>query len=160
MAVDVSGSSEALSSTSAGELIPENLWILTNAPETDSWLELKWFEEYKPSWVVVLVVCAVVVYCAWYYLLVVAKPRLVGGGNKLRKHILNHCPILSHYYYPTLWAPNYHFTTIGREKLQKCPGVTYDRLETINTYQICININNYPVIPARIVWQQLNLLML
>ena len=126
MAVDVSGSSEALSSTSAGELIPKNLWILTNAPE-DSWLELKWVEEYQPSWVVVLVVCAVVVYCAWYYLLVVDKPRLVGGGNKLRKHILNHCPILSHYYYPTFWAPNCHFTTIGRAKLQKCPGVTYDR---------------------------------
>ena len=152
--MDVSGSSEALSSTSAGEFIPENLWILTNAPE-DSWLELKWLEEYQPSWVVVLVVCAVVVYCAWYYLLVVDKPRLVGGGNKLRKHILNHCPILSHYYYPTFWAPNCHFTTIGREKLQKCPGVTYDRLETINTCQICIKISG----DLLVCMQQLNLLI-
>ena len=128
MEADVSGSSEALSATSTGELIPGSLLIFTNAPE-NSWLELKWLEECQPSWGVVLVVCAVAVYFAWYYLLVVAKPRLVGGGTTLRKHILNHCPILSHYYYPTFWAPNCHFTTIGREKLQKCPGVTYTRLE-------------------------------
>ena len=146
--------------SSNSPVFSESEWLFSAFYSDWLRVELKWLEEYQPSWVVVLVVCAVVVYCAWYYLLVVAKPRLVGGGNKLRKHILNHCPILSHYYYPTLWAPNYHFTTIGREKLQKCPGVTYDRLETINTYQICININNYPVIPARIVWQQLNLLML
>ena len=129
MAVDVSSSSEALSAASNGEFIPENLWIFTNAPENDVWLELKWLEEYQPSWGVLLVVCAVAVYFAWYYLLVVAKPRLVGGGTTFRKHILNHCPILSHYYYPTFWAPNCHFTTIGRAKLQKCPEVTYDRYE-------------------------------
>ena len=100
--------------------------------EEMSWFISEWLgcaarASWWASWVVVLVACAVVVYCAWYYLLVVDKPRLVGGGNKLRKHILNHCPILSHYYYPTFWAPNCHFTTIGRAKLQKCPGVTYDR---------------------------------
>ena len=129
MEVDVSGSSEVLSATSAGELIPNNLWVFTSAPESNSWLELKWLEEYQPSWGVLVAVCAVVVYFAWYYLLVVAKPRLVGGGTKLRKHILNHCPILSHCYYPTFWAPNCHLTTIGRAKLQKCPGVTYDRYD-------------------------------
>ena len=113
--------------SSNSPVFSESEWLFSAFYSDWLRVELKWFEEYKPSWVVVLVVCAVVVYCAWYYLLVVAKPRLVGGGNKLRKHILNHCPILSHYYYPTFWAPNCHFTTIGRAKLQKCPGVTYDR---------------------------------
>ena len=96
------------------------------------WLELKWLEEYQPSWGVLLVVCGVVVYFGWYYLLVVHKPRLVGGGTTLKQHILNHCPILSHYYYPTFWAVNCHFTTIGRAILQKCPGVTYDRYGHLN----------------------------
>ena len=82
---------------------------------------------YQPSWTVVLVVSAVAVYCVWYYLLVVNKPRLLGGGTALKEHVLNHCPILSQYYYPTFWAPNCHFTTIGRAKLQKCPGVTFER---------------------------------
>ena len=121
-----SSSSESLSATSG-----EGYWMFTNAPAPDNendWLELKWLEEYQPSWGVLMVVCGVVVYFGWYYLLVVHKPRLVGGGTTLRQHILNHCPILSHYYYPTFWAANYHFTTIGREKLQKCPGVTYKRL--------------------------------
>ena len=134
--MDVSSSSDSLSAAPTGEFIPENLWIFTNAPEND-WLELKWFGGYQPSWGVLFVVCAVVVYSAWYYLLVVDKPRLVGGGTILRKHILTHCPILSHNYYPTFWAPNSHFTTIGREKLQKCPGVTYTRLEIIATADSC-----------------------
>ena len=88
----------------------------------DVWCQLSWG-------VLLFVVCAVVIYSAWYYLLVVDKPRLVGGGTSLRKHVITHCPILYHYYYPTFWAPNRHFTTIGRAKLQKCPGVTYRRYE-------------------------------
>ena len=86
-----------------------------------------------------LLVCAVVVYSAWYYLVVVDKPRLVGGGTTLRKHILTHCPILSHYYYPTFWAPNCHFTTIGRAKLQKCPRVTYDRYESFCAFSLGVS---------------------
>ena len=102
-------------------------WILTTLKS--EWLKLKWLEDYQPSWMVVLTLlsAAVVLYFAWYYFLVVNRPRVVGGGTTLREHILNHCPILSQYYYPTLWAPNYHFTTIGREKLQMCPGVTFSR---------------------------------
>ena len=113
-------------SPSTGELIPDGYWTFTNVPDSD-WLQLKWLEDYRPSWTVVLVLCIVALYFAWYYFLVVNRPRVVGGGTTLREHILNHCPILSQYYYPTLWAPNYHFTTIGREKLQMCPGVTFSR---------------------------------
>ena len=113
-------------SPSTGELIPDGYWTFTNVPDSD-WLQLKWLEDYRPSWTVVLVLCIVALYFAWYYLLVVDRPRVIGGGTTLREHILNHCPILSQYYYPTLWAPNYHFTTIGREKLQMCPGVTFSR---------------------------------
>ena len=113
--------------SSASPAYSEGEWLFSALYSDWLHVELKWLEGYQPSWGVLLVVCAVVVYFAWYYLLVVAKPRLVGGGTKLRKHILNHCPILSHCYYPTFWAPNCHLTTIGRAKLQKCPGVTYDR---------------------------------
>ena len=95
------------------------------------WLEvLDTIEEYQPSWGVLLIVGAAVVYFVWYYLLVVHKPRLVGGGTTLKQHFLDHCPILSNYYYPTIWATNCHFSTIGRAKLQKCPGVSYDRYNT------------------------------
>ena len=113
--------------SSSSPVFSESEWLFSVFDSDRLHVELKWLVECQPSWGVVLVVCAVAVYFAWYYLLVVAKPRLVGGGTTLRKHILNHCPILSHYYYPTFWAPNCHFTTIGRAKLQKCPGVTYNR---------------------------------
>ena len=90
---------------------------------------MNWLEACQPNCLaaVVLVLVVLTLYSVWYYLAVVDKPKVVGGGTSFREHILSHCPILSHYYYPTFWAPNYHFTTIGRAKLQKCPGVTYDR---------------------------------
>ena len=94
---------------------------------SSEWLSLQWLEDYHPSWATVLLVCAVAVYSAWYYLLVVNKPRLFGGGTALRQHVLSHCPILSQYYYPTFWAANCHLSTVARAKLQKCPGVTYER---------------------------------
>ena len=115
-----SGDDPALSVFSKGQ------WILESFIELD-WFKLNWLEAYQPSWLTVLVVVAVAVYSAWYYLLVVNKPRLVGGGSALKQHIVSHCPILSQYYYPTFWAPNCHFTTIGRAKLQICPGVVYER---------------------------------
>ena len=99
----------------SAELISDDYW--------------KWLEDYQPSWTVVLVLLAVVTYVARYYLLVVDRPRVVGGGTTLREHIVNHCPILSQYYYPTFWALNHHFTTIGRAKLQTCPGVQYNRYD-------------------------------
>ena len=104
-------------------------WVF-NAVDSQ-WFKLNWLEAYQPSWLTVLVVVAVAVYSAWYYLLVVNKPRLVGGGSALKQHIVSHCPILSQYYYPTFWAPNCHVSTIARAKLQKCPGVTYERYEVI-----------------------------
>ena len=105
--------------------VPEPLWV--SGTWGSEWLSLKYLEDYHPSWWTVLVVCAVAVYSAWYYLVVVNKPRLFGGGTTLRQHVLERCPILSQYYYPTFWAANRHFTTIARAKLQKCPGVTFDR---------------------------------
>ena len=107
-------------------VFPKGQWNLESFIELD-WFKLNWLEAYQPSWLTVLVVVAVAVYSAWYYLLVVNKPRLVGGGSALKQHIVSHCPILSQYYYPTFWAPNCHFTTIGRAKLQTCPGVVYER---------------------------------
>ena len=107
-------------------VFPKGQWILESFIELD-WFKLNWLEAYQPSWLTVLVVVAVAVYSAWYYLLVVNKPRLVGGGSALKQHIVSHCPILSQYYYPTFWAPNCHFTTIGRAKLQTCTGVVYER---------------------------------
>ena len=110
---------------------PETRWIF-NAVDSN-WLRLNWLDGYQPNLaVVVLLLVAVAVYSAWYYLLVVNKPRVVGGGTSLREHVLTHCPILSQYYYPTFWACGCHFTTIGRAKLQKCPGVMYDRYGFMN----------------------------
>ena len=114
--------------SSTFSIFPDSQWFYSAVDS--EWFELKWLEEYQPSWTGALLVSAVAVYFVWYYLLVVNKPRLVGGGTALKEHILSHCPILSQYYYPTFWAPNCHFTTIGREQLQKCPGVTYKRCVT------------------------------
>ena len=122
---------EALSPSSGEVIPPEAYWGFEAYASENDWFKLNWLEAYQPSWLTVLVVVAVAVYSAWYYLLVVNKPRLVGGGSALKQHIVSHCPILSQYYYPTFWAPNCHFTTIGREQLQRCPGVTYERFDSI-----------------------------
>ena len=113
-------------------VFPESQWIFSAVDS--SWMRLDWFDGYHPSWILVLVLVTVAVYVAWYYLLVVNKPKVVGGGTSLREHILTHCPILSQYYYPTFWASNYHFTTIGRATLQKCPGVTYSRYVHVHEF--------------------------
>ena len=124
-------------SSSNSSIFPESLWIFNTVDS--NWLRLNWLEDYQPSWTVLLLLVAVAVYSAWYYLLVVNKPRVVGGGTSLKEHVLTQCPILSQYYYPTFWACGCHFTTIGRAKLQKCPGVTYSRYIHVNTHtHLCI----------------------
>ena len=130
-------------STGGSSIFQVFQWVLDTF--ASYWLKLNWLDGYQPSWAVVLLLVAVAVYSAWYYLLVVNKPRVVGGGTSLKEHVLTQCPILSRYYYPTFWACGCHFTTIGRAKLQKCPGVTYSRY---------IHVNTHPCIYLRIGWKR------
>ena len=100
-------------------------------------LSMLWYRFWRESYpanmsmtatVSVLVLLSAALFTLYYLLRVVNMPRVIGGGTKLRKHILSYCPILSQYYYPTPWAFNRHLSTIVRALLQRCPQVSYDRL--------------------------------
>lgn len=69
------------------------------------------------------VVCLFGLFYILYYLsCVVNKPKLIGGQNGLKDHLLKHCPCLSHRYWPKVWAFQCHLSTVLRAVLQKCPS--------------------------------------
>lgn len=68
-------------------------------------------------------------YILYYLSCVVNKPKLLGGEEGLQQYLIQHCPVLTERYWPTIWAFHYHLTTILRAILQKCPTsvVKYSR---------------------------------
>lgn len=66
-------------------------------------------------------------YLLYYLTFVVNKPRLFGGGVKLKPHLLEHCPTLEQHYWPTIWAINCHVSTLSRFILQKDIDIEYYR---------------------------------
>ena len=77
-------------------------------------------------------------YLLYYLVFVVNKPRLYGGGAKLKPHLLAHCPTLQKYYWPTVWALNCHVNTLSRFVLQKDIDIRYSRYPTT-----CIHVCLY-----------------
>ena len=74
--------------------------------------------------------CFVVVGFVCYYLgWIAGKPRVIGAGHL--KKLLQECPILSQYYWPTIWGFYCHVSTIMRFVLQKYPKIVYRRSDYI-----------------------------
>ena len=72
-----------------------------------------------------------ILYVAWYKLVVVRTPLLYGGKERLRDHLLAHCPALSQPYKPTIWAWHYHGTTILRPLMQRLLPIHYERFALV-----------------------------
>lgn len=74
-------------------------------------------------WWIVLIVG----YLIYYLMIVVAKPKVICGGKRLKDAIVEHCPIFFECYWPSPWAFNSHLMTILRARWQRCPEVHYER---------------------------------
>lgn len=66
-------------------------------------------------------------YILYYLTCVVKKPRLYGGGARLKPHLLTCCPALQQHYWPTVWAVNCHMTTLSRFIFQRDIDIGYHR---------------------------------
>ena len=66
-------------------------------------------------------------YFLYYLLFTVNKPRVAGARGKFHSMLMESCPTLSAYYWPTFWAFNCHLNTIVRFVLQRPPSITYRR---------------------------------
>ncbi len=70
--------------------------------------------------------CVILVFACYYLGWIAGKPKVIGAGQ-FRKTLLQGCPILSEYYWPTVWGFNCHVSTITRFILQKNPNIAYKR---------------------------------
>ena len=69
----------------------------------------------------------IIIYIIYYLMIVVAKPKVVCSGKKLKAAIADHCPIFFECYWPPLWAFNNHIMTILRARFQSFPKTPYER---------------------------------
>ena len=85
-----------------------------------------------------------VIYITYYLMMVVAKPKVICSGKRLKEAIVEYCPILFECYWPTVWAFNNHLMTIIRARWQRSPEIQYER------YLFC---NNYVSDMPLLLWQ-------
>ena len=69
----------------------------------------------------------IVIYIIYYLMIVVAKPKVICNGKKLKEAIVEHCPIFFECYWPPVWLFNNHLMTVLRARLQCYPEVDYER---------------------------------
>ena len=60
-------------------------------------------------------------------MMVVAKPKVICSGKRLKEAIVEYCPIFFECYWPTVWAFNNHLMTIIRARWQRFPEIQYER---------------------------------
>ena len=73
-----------------------------------------------------------VIYITYYLMMVVAKPKVICSGKRLKEAIVEYCPILFECYWPTVWAFNNHLMTIIRARWQRSPEIQYERYTLIH----------------------------
>ena len=86
------------------------------------WL-LDWWQERSG---LLCACCLLLVFACYYLLWIAGRPKVIGAGD-LRRKLVQDCPILSEYYWPTLWGFNRHVSTIMRFILQRNPKIGYKR---------------------------------
>ena len=69
----------------------------------------------------------ILIYISYYLMMVVAKPKVVCSGKRLKEAIVECCPIFFECYWPTVWAFNNHLMTIIRARWQRFPEIQYER---------------------------------
>ena len=69
----------------------------------------------------------IVIYILYYLMIVVAKPKVICSGKRLKEAIVEYCPIFFEYYWPTVWAFNNHLITLITAKCQHAPHIEYRR---------------------------------
>jgi len=72
-------------------------------------------------------IALIVGYIFYYLMMVVAKPKVICSGKRLKEAIVEHCPIFFECYWPPVWAFNNHLMTILRARFQRSPEVKYKR---------------------------------
>ncbi|XP_060083024.1 phospholipase ABHD3-like [Ylistrum balloti] len=65
-------------------------------------------------------------YLAYYALFVAKKPKLACKDTKFRTFLLDHCPVISEKYSPTIWCFESRAQTILRSFLKSAPMLTYE----------------------------------
>ncbi|KAK2557846.1 Phospholipase ABHD3 [Acropora cervicornis] len=86
---------------------------------------------YRWQWLPVLTALSTI-YFLYYFFHVVHKPRLIVKEGRFRKFLLQSCPMLSEYYWPTFWCFAAHAQTLIRALIRSRPSVPFRR-ETLQT---------------------------
>ena len=81
---------------------------------------------YRWQWINILVTF-LVIYLTYYFRNVVQKPKIIGKKGPFLKFLIEKCPVLSEYYYPTIWCFGAHAQTVIRAMLRLRPHVPFRR---------------------------------
>lgn len=81
---------------------------------------------YQWQWLPILTVLFVI-YITYYLVHVVQKPRLIGKEGPFREFVLQSCPMLSEYYWPTFWCFGGRAQTVIRALARSRPSVPFRR---------------------------------
>lgn len=81
---------------------------------------------YQWQWLPILTVLFVI-YITYYLFHVVQKPRLIGKEGPFREFVLQSCPMLSEYYWPTFWCFGGRAQTVIRALARSRPSVPFRR---------------------------------
>ncbi|XP_075388844.1 phospholipase ABHD3 [Tenrec ecaudatus] len=73
-----------------------------------------------------------VAYACYYLSSIAKKPQLVTGGESFGRFLLDHCPVVTETYYPTVWCWESRGQTLLRPFITSKPSVQY-RNELIKT---------------------------
>lgn len=81
---------------------------------------------YQWQWLPVLTVL-LVTYVTYYLFHVVQKPRLIGKEGPFREFLLQSCPMVNEYYWPTFWCFGARAQTVIRAVIRSKPSVPFRR---------------------------------
>ncbi|VDI45727.1 phospholipase ABHD3-like [Mytilus galloprovincialis] len=68
----------------------------------------------------------IILYICYYYLFVVKKPQIACKDQKFKSFLLEHCPVLSSKFKPTIWCFESRAQTILRSFIPTSIRITYD----------------------------------
>lgn len=81
---------------------------------------------YQWQWLPVLTVL-LGTYVTYYLFHVVQKPRLIGKEGPFREFLLQSCPMVNEYYWPTFWCFGARAQTVIRAVIRSKPSVPFRR---------------------------------
>lgn len=81
---------------------------------------------YQWQWLPVLTVL-LVTYVTYYLFHVVQKPRLIGKEGPFQEFLLQSCPMVNEYYWPTFWCFGARAQTVIRAVIRSKPSVPFRR---------------------------------